>query len=174
MKKKINVAILGTKFMGKAHSNAWLAAPRFFDLPYEPVLKMVCARDMDSAKSFAANWGYEQVESDWRKAIESKDIDVIAICTPTYLHKEMAVAAAGAGKHIFCEKPAAIDYASAVEMAKAADKAGVLHYLNHNYRRVPAIAFAKQLIDEGKIGEIYHWRGAYLQDWIMDPNFPFI
>jgi len=174
MKKKVNVAILGTKFMGKAHSNAWLAAPRFFDLPFEPVLKMVCARDMEATKDFADNWGYEQVESDWRKAIESKDIDVVAICTPTHLHKEMAIAAAEAGKHIFCEKPAAIGYTDAVEMAKAADKAGVLHYLNHNYRRVPAVAYAKQLIDEGKIGDIYHWRGAYLQDWIMDPNFPYI
>ncbi|MCL2400238.1 MAG: Gfo/Idh/MocA family oxidoreductase [Defluviitaleaceae bacterium] len=174
MKKKINVAIIGTKFMGKAHSNAWHTAPRFFDLPYEPVLKMVCARDTESAKEFAANWGYIQVESDWRKAIESKDIDVIAICTPTHLHKEMAVAAAEAGKHIICEKPVAMRYAEAVEMAEAADKAGVLHYLNHNYRRVPAVAFAKQLIDDNKIGQIYHWRGAYLQDWIMDPEFPLI
>jgi len=174
MKKKVNVAILGTKFMGKAHSNAWLAAPRFFDLPFEPVLKTVCARDMDSAKDFAANWGYAQVESDWQKVIEDKDIDVVAICTPTYLHKDIAIAAAEAGKHIFCEKPAALNYAESVEMAKAADKAGVLHYLNHNYRRIPAVVFAKQLIDEGKIGEIYHWRGAYLQDWIMDPNFPIL
>lgn len=174
MKKKINVAIIGTKFMGKAHSNAWLAAPRFFDLPLEPVLKMVCARDTEAAKEFAANWGYSQVEADWRKAIEDKDIDVIAICTPTHLHKEMAIAAAEAGKHIFCEKPASMGYAEAKAMAEAADKAGVLHYLNHNYRRVPAVAFAKQMIEEGKIGQIYHWRGAYLQDWIMDPQFPFI
>ena len=174
MKKKINVAIIGTKFMGKAHSNAWRAAPRFFDLPYEPVLKMVCARDMAAAKEFAANWGYEQVESDWRKAVDSKEIDIVAICAPTYLHKEMAIAAAEAGKHVFCEKPASMSYKDALEMAKSADKAGVLHYLNHNYRRVPAVAFAKQLIDEGKIGDIYHFRGAYLQDWIMDPEFPFI
>ena len=174
MKPKLNVAILGTKFMGKAHSNGWLQAPKFFDLPYEPVLKMVCARDIPAAKEFAANWGYAEVEADWHKAIESKDIDVIAICTPTYLHAEMAIAAAKAGKHIFCEKPAAGSYAEAKAMADAADAAGVLHYLNHNYRRVPAVAFAKQLIDEGKIGRIYHWRGAYLQDWIMDPEFPLI
>ena len=174
MKPKINIAILGTKFMGKAHSNGWLQAPKFFNLPYEPVLKMVCARDIPAAKEFAANWGYEEVEADWRKAIESKDIDIIDICTPTYLHAEMAIEAAKAGKHVFVEKPAALSYAEAKSMAEAADKAGVLHYLNHNYRRVPAVAFAKQLIDEGKIGQIYHWRGAYLQDWIMDPNFPLI
>ena len=174
MKPKINIAILGTKFMGKAHSNGWLQAPKFFDLPYEPVLKMVCARDIPAAKEFAANWGYAEVEADWRKAIESKDIDIIDICTPTYLHAEMAIEAAKADKHVFVEKPAALSYTEAKSMADAADKAGVLHYLNHNYRRVPAVAFAKQLIDEGKIGQIYHWRGAYLQDWIMDPNFPLI
>ena len=133
---------------------------------------MVCAQDIPSATEFAENWGYAQVESDWRKAIEDPEIDIIAICTPTYLHKEIAIAAAEAGKHIFCEKPCANTYEDAVAMAEAAEKAGVLHYLNHNYRRVPAVTFAKQLIDEGKIGEIYHWRGAYLQDWIMDPNFP--
>ena len=174
MKKKINIAIIGTKFMGKAHSNGWMQAPRFFDLPYEPVLKMVCARDTVVATEFAGVWGYESVEGDWRRAIESKDIDVIAVCTPTYLHREMVVAAAEAGKHIFCEKPAAMNYAEAPEMAQTADRAGVLHYLNHNYRRVPAVAFAKQLIQEGKLGQIYHWRGAYLQDWIMDPEFPLI
>jgi len=172
MKKKVNVAMIGTKFMGKAHSNGWLQAAKFFDLPYEPVLQMVVAQDIPSATEFAENWGYTKVESDWRKAIEDPEIDVIAICTPTYLHKEIAIAAAEAGKHIFCEKPCANSYEDAVEMAEAAEKAGVIHYLNHNYRRVPAVAFAKQLIDEGKIGEIYHWRGAYLQDWIIDPNFP--
>jgi len=174
MKKKLNIAIIGTKFMGKAHSNGWLQAAKFFDLPYEPVLKMVCARDTVAAKAFAKNWGYSDVEGDWRKAVDSKEIDVIAICAPTGLHKEMVIAAANAGKHIFCEKPCALNYREAVEMADAAEKAGVLHYLNHNYRRVPAIALAKKLISEGKIGDIYHWRGAYLQDWIMDPNFPLI
>ena len=174
MKKKINVAIIGTKFMGKAHSNGWLQATKFFNLPYEPVLKTVCARDLEDARKFADNWGYEKVEGDWRNVIGDPEIDVVSICTPTYLHKEIAIAAAEAGKHVFCEKPAAMNYKEALEMAEAADKAGVLHYLNHNYRRVPAIAFAKQLIKEGTIGEIYHWRGTYLQDWIMDPEFPLI
>ena len=173
MKKKVNVAVIGTKFMGKAHSNAWLTAPKFFDLPYTPVLKTICARDLEATKSFAANWGYEDVENDWRKVMERKDIDIVDICTPTINHHEMVVAAAEAGKQILCEKPCALSYAQAKEMAETADKAGVLHYLNHNYRRIPAVGFAKQLIEEGKIGDIYHWRGAYLQDWIIDPDFPF-
>ena len=172
MKKQLNIGIVGTKFMGKAHSNAWLAAPRFFDLPYTPVLKAVSAQDAASTKSFAENWGYEAVEPDWRKLVERPDIDVVAVCTPTVSHHEIVMAAAAAGKHIFCEKPCAVSSAECTEMAEAADKAGVVHYLNHNYRRVPAIAFAKKLIDEGKLGTIYHWRGAYLQDWIMDPGFP--
>ena len=172
MRKKVNVAIIGTKFMGKAHSNAWRQADKFFDLPYEPVLNMVCAQDMDSALSFARNWGYERVESDWMKAVQDPDIDIISICTPTFLHKDIVIAAAKAGKHIICEKPAAIGYPAARSMAEAAEQAGVLHYLNHNYRRIPAIAFAKQLVEEGKLGTIYHWRGAYLQDWSMDAEVP--
>ena len=112
------------------------------------------------------------MESDWRKVVERKDVDIIDICTPTYLHKDIAIAAAQNGKQIFCEKPLALNYAEAKEMYEAAEKAGVLHYVNHNYRRTPAVAFARKLIDEGKIGQIYHWRGAYLQDWITDPNFP--
>jgi len=158
--------------MGKAHSNAWLAAPRHFKVPFTPVLKAITSLEQEVSEVFAANWGYEAVEPDWRKLVERRDIDVIAVCSPTANHHEVVVAAAEAGKHIFCEKPCAISSAQAKEMAEAADKAGVVHYLNHNYRRVPAIKFAKQLIDEGKIGEVYHWRGAYLQDWIMDPNFP--
>ena len=104
--------------------------------------------------------------------VERKDVDIIDVCTPTYLHKDIVVAAARNGKQIFCEKPIALNYAEAKEMYEAAEKAGVLHYLNHNYRRTPAIAFARQLIEEGKIGQIFHWRGTYLQDWITDPNFP--
>jgi predicted dehydrogenase len=170
--KKVNVAIIGTKFMGKAHSNAWTNAPKFFDVGLKPVLKVACGTDEASTIEFAERWGWEEVEMDWKKVVERKDIDIIDICTPTFLHKDIVVAAAKAGKAIFCEKPVALDLAEAKEMYEAAEKAGVLHYLNHNYRRVPAIAFAKQLIDEGKIGQIFHWRGAYLQDWITDPNFP--
>ncbi len=170
--KTVNVAIIGTKFMGKAHSNAWTSAPKFFETPLKPVLKVACGRDEKGTAEFARNWGWEEVETDWRKVVKRPDIDIIDICTPTYLHKEIAVAAAQNGKQIFCEKPLALNYGEAKEMYEAAKKAGVLNYVNHNYRRAPAVVFAKQLIDEGKIGQIFHWRGAYLQDWIMDPNFP--
>lgn len=158
--------------MGKAHSNAWSSAPKFFNLKIKPVLKVACGQDEKATAEFAANWGWGEVESDWRKVVERPDIDIIDICTPTYLHKEIAVSAAQNGKHIFCEKPLALTFSQAKEMYEAAEKAGVLHYVNHNYRRTPAIAFAKKMIEEGKIGQIYHWRGAYLQDWITDPNFP--
>jgi predicted dehydrogenase len=170
--KPVNVAIIGTKFMGKAHSNAWTSAPKFFNLGLKPVLKVACGQDVQATADFAANWGWEETESDWRKVIENKDVDIVDICTPTYLHKEIVIAAAQNGKAIFCEKPVALSYGEAREMYEAAEKAGVLHYLNHNYRRTPAVAFAKQMIDSGKLGRIFHWRGAYLQDWITDPNFP--
>lgn len=170
--KTVNVAIIGTKFMGKAHSNAWTNAPKFFDLGLKPVLKVACGQDEAGTREFAERWGWEEVELDWKKVVARKDIDIIDVCTPTYLHKEIVIEAAKNGKAIFCEKPIALDLAEAKEMYEAAEKAGVLHYLNHNYRRTPAIAFAKKLIEEGKIGQIFHWRGAYLQDWITDPNFP--
>ncbi len=170
--KKVNVAIIGTGFMGKAHSNAWRQAPKFFKLGLNPVLKVACDTETECTQTFADNWGWENIETDWHKVVDRKDVDIIDICTPTFLHQEIAIAAAQNGKHIFCEKPITLSYASAKEMFEAADKAGVVHYLNHNYRRAPAISFAKQLIEQGKIGTIYHWRGTYLQDWITDPNFP--
>ena len=170
--KKLNVAIIGTGFMGKAHSNAWGQVPKFFQPGIKPVMKVACDTETECTTTFANNWGWESIETDWRKVIERKDVDIIDICTPTWLHQEIAVAAAQNGKHIFCEKPITLSYAGAKEMFETAEKAGVVHYLNHNYRRAPAITFARQLIDEGKIGTIFHWRGTYLQDWITDPNFP--
>jgi predicted dehydrogenase len=170
--KTVNVAIIGVGFMGKAHSNAWGQAPKFFHLGLKPVMKVACDPDNNCAHDFADNWGWQECETDWRKVVERPDIDVIDIVTPTFLHQEIAIAAAKNGKHIFCEKPITLSYAAAKEMYEAAEKAGVVHYLNHNYRRTPAIAFAKQLIEQGKIGQIFHWRGTYLQDWITDPNFP--
>jgi predicted dehydrogenase len=170
--KTLNVAIIGAGFMGKAHSNAWRQAPKFFQLGINPVMKMACDTEVDCTSTFANNWGWETIETDWRKVVERKDIDIVDICTPTWLHKEIAIAAAQNGKHIFCEKPITLSYTGAKEMYEAAEKAGVVHYLNHNYRRVPAVTFARHLIDEGKIGTIYHWRGTYLQDWITDPKFP--
>ena len=170
--KKANVAIIGTKFMGKAHSNAWTSVSKFFNVGITPVLKVACGLDEKGTSDFAQRWGWEESVGDWKKVVDRKDIDIIDVCTPTYLHKDIVVAAARHGKQIFCEKPIALNYAEAKEMYEAAEKAGVLHYLNHNYRRTPAIAFARQLIEEGKLGQIFHWRGTYLQDWITDPNFP--
>jgi predicted dehydrogenase len=170
--KKANVAIIGYKFMGKAHSNAWKKAPWFFDLNIEPVLKVACGRHEESLRSFADRWGWEETETDWRKVVERDDVDIVDISAPPALHHEIAIEAAKRGKHIFCEKPIALDYQQAKEMYEAAEQAGVTHYLNHNYRRCPAVLLAKRLIDEGKIGRIFHWRGAYLQSWIVDPNFP--
>lgn len=171
-KKKINIALMGSGFMGKAHSFAWTLVNKFFDVPYEPVLKVNFGTDEDITREFAEKWGFEEISMNWEETVNRPDIDIVDIVTPTYIHKDMAVAAAKAGKDIMCEKPAAVNYAQAKEMAQAAKEAGVVNYLNHNYRRVPAVAYAKQLIDEGRLGTIYHWRGAYLQDWVMDPNFP--
>ncbi|MCL2232495.1 MAG: Gfo/Idh/MocA family oxidoreductase [Treponema sp.] len=172
MAKKINIAMLGTGFMGKAHSNGWLKVAKFFDVAYEPVFKVVAGRNKATLEAFAARWGYESYTQDWKEAVSRDDVDIVCIGTTTDTHKEMVVEAAKHGKAIFCEKPVALSYAEAAEMAEAVKKAGVLNYINHNYRRVPAVAYAKKLIDEGKLGTIYHWRGAYLQDWIMDPAFP--
>jgi predicted dehydrogenase len=170
--KELNVAIIGYKFMGKAHSNAWKNAPHFFDLPAKPVLKVACGRHEGPLQEFANTWGWAEIETDWHKVIERDDIDIVDISVPQGLHRDIAVAAAKAGKHIFCEKPMALSLDQAKEMYEAVKKAGVVHYLNHNYRRCPAVTLAKQLIDEGRIGRIFHWRGAYLQSWIVDPNFP--
>jgi predicted dehydrogenase len=172
MKPKLNVAIIGHNFMGRAHSQAWRNAPLYFDLDAEPVLKLACGRSEDSLRKFANTWGWHDIELDWRKAIERPEIDIVDISTPTSLHCEMAVAALEAGKHVFCEKPFAIDEPQAQRMCDAARRSGKVHYLNHNYRRCPAVLLAKQMIDEGRIGRIYQWRGAYLQSWIMDENFP--
>lgn len=171
-KKKLNVALIGYKFMGKAHSHAWKTAPDFFDMDAIPVLKVIAGRNEKPLREFAGRWGWQETATDWRDVVSRDDIDIVDISTPTALHCEIALAAARAGKHIFCEKPFALNLAEARKMLSAVDKAGVVHYINHNYRRCPAIMLARQMIDRGKIGRIYHWRGAYLQSWIMDPEFP--
>jgi len=170
--KSLNVAILGHRFMGRAHSNAWSQAPKFFDLPAKPVLKVVAGRDEEALKSFSENWGWEEVVTDWREAVAREDIDIVDIALPQHLHFDAAMAAIQAGKHIFCEKPLAITSDQAKEMLEAAQAAGVTHYLNHNYRRCPAASLARKFIDDGRIGEIYHWRGAYQQSWLVDPTKP--
>jgi predicted dehydrogenase len=170
--KTMNVALIGTKFMGKAHSNAWLNAPHFFDMEIRPVLKVVVGQDEKGTREVAERWGWEEWSTDWRQVVERDDIDIVDVSVPTYLHRDVVVAAARAGKHIFCEKPFAISLQEAREMYEAAAAAGIVHYVNHNYRRCPAVVLAKRLIDDGTIGHIFHWRGAYLQDWIVDPSFP--
>jgi len=172
MSKPLNIGMIGYGFMGRAHSNAYRKVNNFFDLEYRPVLKAVCARDKDKAQAFANTWGYESVETDWKKLIARADIDAVDICTPNNLHKEIAIAAAQAGKTILCEKPLAIDTAEGEEMCKAVEKAGVPNIVWYNYRRVPAVTLAKQLIDEGRLGKIFHYRAVFLQDWTISADLP--
>ena len=158
--------------MGKAHSNAWLQASRFCDIPVQPVLKVACSRHRDSAQAFADQWGWQEVETDWRQVVSRADVDVVDVCLPPHLHAEVAIEAARNGKHVFCEKPMSLNAEQAQAMLEAAETHKVVHFLNHNYRRLPAIALAKQLISDGRLGRIYHWRSTYQQDWILDPAFP--
>jgi predicted dehydrogenase len=171
---EINVAIIGYKFMGKAHSNAYRQVSHFFPGKLTPRMKVICGRDRRATEAAAKLYGWEEVETDWRKVIARPDVDVIDISTPGNLHHPIALAAARAGKHIICEKPLANTLPAAEDMLRAVEKAGVKHMLMHNYRKIPAVTFAKQLIKEGRLGTIYHYHGAYLQDWIMDPKFPLV
>jgi predicted dehydrogenase len=171
---EINVAIIGYKFMGKAHSNAYRQVSHFFPGKLTPRMKVLCGRDRQAAEAAAKLYGWDEVETDWRTVVERPDIDVIDISTPGNLHHPIALAAAREGKHIICEKPLANMLADAEEMLRAVEKAGVKHMLMHNYRKIPAVALAKQFIQEGRLGKIYHYRGSYLQDWIMDPKFPLV
>ena len=168
----LNIALLGHRFMGRAHSNAWLQSTHFFDPKLKPVLKVACGRNEADLQAFADRWGWEEIETDWKKVIARDDIDVIDIALPTFMHAEVTIAAAEAGKHIFCEKPFANTLEESEAMLAAAKKAGVVHYVNHNYRRCPAVFLAKQMIDEGALGEIYHWRGAYQQSWLVNKDHP--
>jgi len=170
--KKMNVAIIGAKFMGRAHSSAWSRVHNFFDVPIEPVLKVACGRAKDPLQSFADRWGWESISTDWREVVNRPDVDIVDIAAPTFLHRDVAIEAAQAGKHVFCEKPLCLTHRQAVEMCATAERAGIVHYLNHNYRRCPAVSLAKQLIQEGRLGRLYHWRSAYLQSWIVDEKFP--
>jgi predicted dehydrogenase len=172
MLKPLNVGMIGYGFMGRAHSNAYCQVNHFFDLDYRPVLKVVGARSADKVKPFADKWGYESVETDWRKLVERKDIDLIDICTPNNTHAEIALAAAKAGKMILCEKPLAMNGAEALQMVEAVEKAGVPNMVWYNYRRVPAVTLAKKLIDEGRLGRIFHYRAKFLQDWTISPQLP--
>lgn len=172
MSKELRIGMIGYGFMGRAHSNAYCKVDHFFDLEVKPVLKAVCARNQEKAQAFADNWGYESVETDWRKLIARDDIDAVDICVPNNLHKEMSIAAAEAGKAILCEKPIAMNVAEGEEMCEAVEKAGVANMVWYNYRRVPAVTLAKQLIDEGRLGRIFHYRANFLQDWTISEDLP--
>jgi len=172
MKKTLNIGLVGYGFMGRTHSNAFLQAPRYFDVPYQPVLKAVCARNADRVKGFAANWSYESVETDWRKLVDRKDIDLIDIASPNDTHAEIAIAAARAGKMVTCEKPLGRNAAEAEKMVEAVESARVPNTVWYNYRRVPAVVMIKNLIDQGKLGRIFHYRAQFLQDWTISRDLP--
>jgi predicted dehydrogenase len=172
MTKPLNIGMIGYGFMGKAHSNAYRRVNNFFNLQYQPVLKAVCARDAGKVKAFADTWGYESIETDWRKLLERKDIDAVDICAPNNLHHDMAVAAAAAGKMILCEKPLSMNAAEGEKMVAAVEKAGVPNTVWYNYRRIPAVTLAKQLIDEGRLGRVFHYRANFLQDWTISADLP--
>jgi predicted dehydrogenase len=171
-KPSLNVGLVGYGFMGRTHSNAFLQAGRFFDLPYKPVLKAVCARNAERAKTFAENWGYESVERDWQKLVARNDIDLIDIASPNDTHAEIAIAAAQAGKMVLCEKPLGRNAAEARAMTDAVESAKVANMVWYNYRRVPAVMLLKHLIDEGRLGRIFHYRAKFLQDWTISQDLP--
>src|SRR6202042_3086125 len=168
----LNVGLVGYGFMGRTHSNAFLQAPRFFDLPYRPVLKAVCARSAERVRGFAENWGYQSIETDWRTLVERKDIDLIDIASPNDTHPEIAMAAAQGGNMVMCEKPLAPNAQEARAMVAAVESAKVSNMVWYNYRRVPAVSLLKQLLDEGRLGRIFHYRTKFLQDWTMSPDLP--
>ncbi len=170
--KKLNIGMIGYGFMGRAHSNAFRKVNNFFELEYQPVLKAACARNAEKAQAFADNWGYESIETDWRTLVERDDIDCIDIGSPNNTHEEIVLAAAAKGKMILCEKPLAMNAEEGERMTAAVEKAGVPNMVWYNYRRVPAITLAKQLIDEGRLGRIFHYRAKYLQDWTISPELP--
>ena len=170
-KKQLRIALIGTGFMGRTHSNGYRRVPNFFpELEYEPVLQVVCSRNEEKVKAFAAQWGYASYETDWRKVIARDDVDAVDICTPNDMHSEIAIAAAEAGKMVLCEKPLARTVEEGQKMVEAIEKSGVKNTVWYNYRRIPAVLLAKQIIDSGKLGQIYHYRANFLQDWTINEN----
>ena len=170
--KQLNIGLIGYGFMGRAHSNAFRKVGNFFDLDYQLVLKAACGRDESKVKAFAQKWGYQSYETDWRKLLAREDIDLVDIACPNDKHREIAIAAAKAGKMILCEKPLSMDGPEGVKMVQAVEKAGVPNMVWYNYRRVPAVTLAKQLIDEGRLGRIFHYRAKFLQDWTISKDLP--
>lgn len=175
MTQKVNVAIIGTRFMGRAHSNAWSNVSKNFKLDIKPVMKIACGRKIDDhINEFAEQYGWETVSDKWEDVVNNPIIDIVDISTSNKSHYPIAMAAIKAGKHVICEKPLALTAKEAKSMYLAAKDAGIVHMTAFNYRQVPAIIYAKQLINEGKIGEIRHFDAVYYQDWLIDPAFPFV
>ena len=174
MPKTLNVGMIGYKFMGRAHSNAWLKADKFFDLKARPVMQVICGRDRTGVSQAARRWGWNQFVTDWRDVVNDPAIDIVDINTPNDAHADIAIAAAKAGKAVLCEKPLALDVPTAKRMTDAVKKAGVINMVCHTYRRIPAIAQMKKMIAAGDLGRIYHYRARYAQDWIVDPQFPLV
>ncbi|HPP66987.1 MAG TPA: Gfo/Idh/MocA family oxidoreductase [bacterium] len=171
-KKQVNVGLIGYKFMGKAHSHAYKDVGLFFDLPAIPVMKIICGRHDTPLSIAQEKFGWQERTTDWKKIINRDDIDMVDITTPPNEHKDIAIAAAKAGKFVFCEKPLASTLKEAYQMLEAVEKNNVKHAICFNYRKLPATALAKKLIDEGNLGTIYHVRAVYLQDWLLDPEAP--
>jgi predicted dehydrogenase len=170
MAKDINVAIVGARFMGRAHSHALADVAYFFDLPLRPVRRAACGRDAANLQAFAERFGWQTTETDWRRLVARDDVDLVDICTSNSTHMPIAVAAAKAGKHVLVEKPMALTAADARRMLDAAQDAGVRHMVAFNYRRVPAIVLARKMIEQGRIGRIFHFNAVYYQDSMVDPN----
>jgi predicted dehydrogenase len=171
--KEVRVGLVGYNFMGRAHSNAYRQMPFYFpEVKAKPVMKVLCGRSKDRVTACAAQFGWQGIETKFEKLIARDDIDLIDITSPNNQHVEMAVAAAKAGKNVFCEKPLATNLADAKKALAAVKQAGVIHMICHNYRRAPAVALAKRMIANGDLGQIYHWRALYLQDWLMSPDTP--
>jgi predicted dehydrogenase len=171
-RKALNVGMIGYGFMGRAHSNAYRKVGNFFDLDYQPVLKAACGRTRAKTEDFADRWGYETVETDWKKLVARKDIDAVDICVPNDLHMEIAIAAAKAGKMVLTEKPIARNTREGEKMVAAVEKAKVPNMVWYNYRRVPAVMLIKQVVEQGTLGRIYHYRANFLQDWTISPDVP--
>lgn len=174
MAREIGVGLVGYQFMGKAHSNAYLNAPKFFKLPVVPAMRAICGRTEVSVKRVARQWGWESVETDYRKLVARDDVDLVDVSTPNVSHYKIVMAAIRAGKHVACEKPLAMSTSEAHEMTCAAEEAKIVNTVWFNYRRCPAVGLARQMIRQGKVGKVFHVRGTYLQDWIVDPKFPLV
>lgn len=173
-KSEIGVGLIGYKFMGRTHSNAYRQVARFFDVDLVPRMRAICGRNEPAVKQAVDTLGWEGYETDYHRLIERDDVGLVDISTPGDSHEELALAAIEAGKHVFCEKPLANTLEEARRMRDAAEKAGVINVVNFNYRKAPAVALAKKLVEGGRLGQIRHWRAVYLQDFILDPEFPLI